>query len=462
MATIKFYLNHPYEKQSKEDKANKLPKVFRKDEVSIDMMFSLNRNERFPLSTKEKIQPKYWDFKEKRAKKSYTGHIELNLSLDKIKTDVTELWRNNKDKSLVELKELITQAIRGTSTSIQKKTLIEAVQLFIAQYEKEKDQGTVKRYRALLKKLVKFSEIYDLSFEKLDFNFYDAFKNHLYGTVNPLYSDYHLEYDQSIGAYNVLPGRVDNARIGLFDEVVFKYFVNLKTVCAWAEKRGYPVHPAYKSWEIIKRDYAPITLTKEELEALENYQFDQKDKHLDIARDYLSLECRTGQRISDLRRFKREDLLDGVWTFFQKKGNRIKAKLIELPLDGFAAPALVILQKYRYELPKISEQKLNENIKKACKLAGIDQSMYIERWAGNRKIRIQGPKYEFISTHTGKKSFITILASEGLPVSVLSILTGTSQRTIERHYLGRIQVSKVRDHLKKAGDGNNSIMKVAN
>jgi hypothetical protein len=461
MATIKFYLNHPYEKQSKEDKALKAAKVFRKDEVSIDMMFSLNRNERFPLSTKEKIQPKYWDFKEKRAKKSYTGHIELNLSLDKIKTDITELWRNNKDKSLAELKELITQSVRGTAVSIEKKTVLEAVQQFIAQYEKEKDPGTVKRYKGLLKKLTDFSGRYPLSFGKLDFNFYDAFKVYLYGIHNPVYSGFSLIYNSGLECYDAVPrtdGNPVGEPIGLMDEVVFKYFVNLKTICAWAEKRGHEVNPAYKSWETIKRQYAPITLTKEELEKLESVTL---PAHLDIARDYLALECRTGQRISDLRRFRREDLQDGVWTFFQKKGNRIKAKLIELPLDGFAAPALVILQKYKYELPKISEQKLNENIKKACEKAGIDQQMFIERWAGNKKIRISGPKYGFISTHTGKKSFITILAGEGVPVSILSVLTGTSQRTIERHYLGRIQVSKVRDHLKRV-EYNTVVMKKAN
>jgi integrase len=351
----------------------------------------------------------------------------------------------------------VRKVVKGETESSQKKTVIEAVQLFIAQYAREKETGTVKRYKALLKKLEKFGESYDLSFEKLDFNFYDAFKTHLYATPNPLYTGYTLCYNPDYGCYDVCPGRDGERSIGIFDEVVFKYFVNLKTICAWAEKRGYPVNPAYKSWEVIKREYAPITLTKDELDKLESIEL---PKHLDIARDYLSLECRTGQRISDLRRFKRGDLENDVWTFFQKKGNRIKAKLIELPLDGFAAPALVILQKYNYELPKISEQKLNENIKKACKLAGIDQSMYIERWAGNRKIRIQGPKYEFTSTHIGKKSFITILASEGVPVSVLSILTGTSQRTIERHYLGRIQVSKVRDHLKKVDGSNKSLMKV--
>jgi integrase len=452
--TVKFKPDHPKEKDGK----------LKVRPVSIQVEV-YDKGPIADLATGEKILPKYWDFKKQEAKSIMTGHVELNLHLQEIKNGITQIWRDNKGASREVLKDFVRKVVKGeTDSSSQKKTVIEAVQLFIAQYAREKEAGTVKRYKALLSKLTEYAQHRILTFENLDFNFYDAFKVYLYGIHNPVYSGFSLIYNSGLECYDAVPrtdGNPVGEPIGLMDEVVFKYFVNLKTICAWAEKRGHEVNPAYKSWETIKREYAPITLTKEELEALENYQFDSKEKHLEIARDYLSLECRTGQRISDLRRFRRDDLQDGVWTFFQKKGNRIKAKLIELPLDGFAAPALVILQKYKYELPKISEQKLNENIKKACKLAGIDALMHIERWAGNRKIRITGPKYEFISTHTGKKSFITILAGEGVPVSILSILTGTSQRTIERHYLGRIQVSKVRDHLKRVED-NTVVMKKAN
>lgn len=446
MANVSFRLNRPKDKNGE----------LKKSPVAILVAY-YHEGIEVELSTGQRTLPSRWNGS---RIKGDTGTL-INKHLNELESTLLNAHLVHK-VSKPELEAIVRRIIKGETESIvQKKTFLETVQQFIAQYEKEKDTGTVKRYRALLKKLDDFSKIYPISFETLDFNFYDAFKVYLYGLHNPLYSGFSAVYNSDLECYDVLPD-VDRQRvgepIGLFDEVVFKYFVNLKTICRWAEKRGVEVHPAYKGWEIIKRQYPPITLDKDELERLENYQFDSKQKHLDIARDYLSLECRTGQRISDLRRFKREDLQDGVWTFFQKKGNRIKAKLIELPLDGFAAPALVILQKYRYELPRISEQKLNENIKKACEKAGISGQIFIERWAGNKKIRISGPKHEFISTHCGKRSFITILAGEGIPVSILSLLTGTSQRTIEKHYLGRIQVSKVRDHLKKV-ETNQSIMR---
>jgi integrase len=443
-ATVSFRLNKPREKKDG---------PFKTTPCAILICYYRNGLE-VELSSGLKVVPA--NFTGSRVSKETPLSKQINKALADRESDLLNVEFKNPAISKEEEERIVRALIKGESTetpTTEKKTVIEAVQRFIAQYEREKELGTVKRYRALLKKLLTFNP--NLTFEKLDQNFYDAFKEFLHNNHNPVYRSYSL-FRTGDGYTLGMAGDLSGEPVPLMDDVVFKYFINIKTLCAWAAKRDYVVNQAYKGWEIIKREYTPITLTKDELERLESHHY--PERHLDIARDYLVLESRTGQRISDLRRFKRDDLAGDVWTFFQKKGNRIKAKLIELPLDGFAAPALVILQKYNYELPKISEQKLNENIKTACKLAGINQSMYIERWAGNRKIRIPGFKYEFISTHTGKKSFITILASEGVPVSILSILTGTSQRTIERHYLGRIEVSKVREQLKKGGD-NKAIMK---
>lgn len=395
------------------------------------------------LSTGLKVLPANWSNSRVSIPKN-----KINKLLADKESALLNLHIDHHGKSKEELENLARAIIKGSPVSTsreEKKTLIQGVQQLIAQYEREKEAGTVNRYRALLTKLQAFKP--GITFENLDHGFYDGFKNFLHGVRNPNFPDHHIEYNGSLGCYLVSPGTDTGDPVGLFDDTVYKYLVHIKTVCTWAEKRGYNPNDSVRSWEIIKRDYTPITLSKEELEKIESLTL---PKHLDIARDYLALECRTGQRISDLRRFNAKDLDGDVWTFFQKKGNRIKAKLIELPLEGHALPGLLILQKYNFNLPKVSEQKLNKHIKTVCKEAGIDEEMYIERWAGNKKIRIPGKKYEFISTHTGKKSFITILASEGIPVSILSILTGTSQKTIERHYLGRIQLSKVREHLRKA------------
>lgn len=117
-------------------------------------------------------------------------------------------------------------------------------------------------YRTILKKLEAFNP--ELGFEDLDFNFYDAFKKFLYSEPNPGYAGFDLRHDSSDSVHTMFASDNPVHRVGLFDDTVYKYLVHIKTVCAWAEKRGYTVNPAYKSWEIIKREYPVISLTLDE------------------------------------------------------------------------------------------------------------------------------------------------------------------------------------------------------
>lgn len=171
--------------------------------------------------------------------------------------------------------------------------------------------------------------------------------------------------------------------------------------------------------------------------------------HLAIARDYFSICCRTGQRISDAKRISSLAISSGTWQIHQKKGSRQKQKVVHLPLTGFCAAVKDIVEKHGGKLPELSEAHLNRHVKTLCEKAKITQEIYIERWQGNKKIRIPGKKSEFVHMHTGKATFITILGGMGVPVKVISDFTGTSIKTIERHYLGRTELYVAEMYLNK-------------
>lgn len=383
------------------------------------------------FSTGENVPPSFWEGQ--RVSSKYKKQADrINRHLSTIEADLLDVWRDNKGASKEVLSALVRKTVKGGGGA-EKKTFIEAVRLFIAQYEREKDPSTVGRYRVLERKLETFN--LSLTFDDLNQTFYDEFKLWLYGNHNPLYTGFNLRRDPDGDGYILTRGDSPTGNVGLFDDVVFKYIVNIQTILHWAEKRGYQVNPAYKSWEIIKRDYPIISLTLDELQRIED--LNNLPTHLQIAKDYLSLACRTGQRISDVKRISALSISSGTWTIHQKKGSRQKQKVVQLPLVGFSSPVIDIVNKYGGKLPEISEQNLNYHIKEVCKLAGITQEIYIERWQGNKKIKIPGQKWEYISSHSGKKTFITILSSLGAPLSVLADFTGTSQKTIEKHYLGR-------------------------
>lgn len=425
MATVKFYLRRPKENGR-----------LKTSEVSIFLKFSIDKENRFELVTFEKISPVYWNFKRQEVKPNFTGHIEINQHLSDIKKSILQLWRDNKSLSVEALRELARPRVKfGTAQAPEKKSLFPILQYFINQYNKDKDKKTAAKFKTLKAKLEAFNK--DLSIEDLDNNFYDRFKDDLFDA-------------------------------GLLDSTVYKTFTNLSTFLTWADSRGYEIHytkgkPTHLSWEIINRRNEPLTLTMGELEKLETLQINEdilKEKFPEMAphnrrnslpalvraRDMFILECRTCQRISDLKTFNLKDVIDGVWHNTVTKGNRLHIRKVRIPFNTkFTAPAWAILQKYKFQIPEISEQKLNKNIKTVCILAGIDEEITEYRWKRNERVEIKGPKYAFISTHTGRKTFIT-LALQFMKPKLVKDLAGISWKTLA-HYEGQSEDQNLIDGL---------------
>lgn len=423
--------------------------------------FYVSREIRTTISTKEKVYESNWNG---TRVKNAPDRVEINQHLTRIENELLQLWRDNKDASRDKLISSAIQIVQGTSSG-QKKTLFEALDKFLEQYKAEKERKTLFRYSALKSKLEEFSKQYTFDFDSLDFNFFDRFKSYLYGCPNPNYAGCNLDWSVGLDAYTVTPSENVQRPVGLFDDTVFKYVVNLKTFLSWAEKRGYKVNPSYQTWEIIKRTHQPIALSEEELNHLENFFF--KERHLSIARDYLVLESRTGARISDIQRFDQKDVISTVengtsiqtWVYQPKKGSRLHRQTVRLQFRGYTLPAWFILAKHGFNLPKISEQKLNDNIKAACKKAGLTTPVTIERWAGSKRIVMTYPKYDCISTHTGKKTAITLMAQKGIPLPLISELCATTIQTIIKHYIGKTDSKVMGEYLDKAGSGSESLMK---
>jgi len=433
MATVKFYLRRPKEKGK-----------LKSTEVPIFLVCTIDKKNRFELSTCEKIPATYWNFKAQEVKPSFTGHIEVNQSLSKIKNDLLQLWRENKSADINSLKEMARPLVKfGQAKTPEKKTLLPILQQFINQYKKDKDSKTVAKYQTLYNKIKAFNPV--IGINRTDFNFYDQFKNDLFEK-------------------------------GLFDATVYKTITNLKTFLSWAAVRGHEIHrtngqPTHETWEIIKRRYPPVTLTMAELEAIEHILItpelikeklgtkkhartdevrkEESVRALEIARDYFVMECRTGQRISDLKRFNIKNMDGQDWIFHQKKGNRLSNREVILPFDTtFTRPAWLILEKYNFQLPKISEQKLNKNIKKVCHLAGIEQEIAIQRWKQKDLHTTLCPKHEAISTHTGRKTFIT-LALQFMSPKLVMDLAGIESYATLKHYEGKSERSIIKESLDK-------------
>jgi integrase len=188
----------------------------------------------------------------------------------------------------------------------------------------------------------------------------------------------------------------------------------------WAQDHGYHTNEAYQEFTVkVKAKNDIVTLTEDELLAI--YSLDlSNNQRLDRVRDLFCFGCFTGQRWSDIDAFRKEQIKGDNWDFISMK---TKSRII-IPLKGFAAPALDILEKYDYKLPQISGQKFNEYIKEVAVKAELKSDVLIKRFSGNKEIEIRKPKSEFVSSHMARRTFVTILLQRGVPATTIMKLTG--------------------------------------
>ncbi|WP_370477236.1 phage integrase SAM-like domain-containing protein [Tamlana flava] len=155
---------------------------------------------------------------------------------------------------------------------------------------------------------------------------------------------------------------------------------------------------------------------------------------LNNARKWLILGCYTGQRGTDLTNriiepnFKKygEGLIISIK---QGKGNK-----------NITIPVLPKVKEiYEKGLPyKISTQKLNEHIKTICKLAKIDEMVMgtkIDKETNRNKKELR-PKHEYISTHSGRRTFACIHYRK-LPTPVIMRVTGHKKESTFLEYINQ-------------------------
>ncbi|TMU54810.1 site-specific integrase [Flagellimonas algicola] len=161
-----------------------------------------------------------------------------------------------------------------------------------------------------------------------------------------------------------------------------------------------------------------VFLTKEELKALEEYDFVQP--RLEYVRDLFIFSCYTGLPYSETMSLRPQHIQTSfdrqLWIFVKRKKTSDKLSIPLLP------QALRLIKKYRIEnnsiFPRISNQKVNSYLKEIADIVGIEKR---------------------ITHHTARKTFATtILLGNNVPMEIVSKVLGHSSIGITEKYYGKI------------------------
>jgi integrase len=169
------------------------------------------------------------------------------------------------------------------------------------------------------------------------------------------------------------------------------------------------------------------------------------NKRLDQVRDIFVFSCATGYRYSDLEQLQRHHIKDDEIRLVITKTKEPSI----VPLNQYSRAILEKYSEHLAPLPMISNQKLNTYIKELCELVGINEQVEIIRFRGaKRDIKIV-PKYEMVSAHTGRKTFVTLSLAFGMPAEVVMKVTGHSDYKSFKRYI-EVDEARKRNEMNKA------------
>ena len=224
----------------------------------------------------------------------------------------------------------------------------------------------------------------------------------------------------------------------LTDNTINKHLGRLKSFMKWAAKRGYTENTALDRVSWARREPDVMALSAAELAALESLPL-AVGSRLEKARAWFLLACYTGLRYSDLVSIKPQHLRPATATL--PAHLRITAKktraVVNVPLSARALN--VVNRLLGGELASVKNQPitnpvLNRFLKELGQLAGIDTPIEVIRYRGGVADVATAPKYERLTVHTARRTFVTLNLGKGMSAEFVMRLTGhTSYKSFQRY-----------------------------
>lgn len=237
-------------------------------------------------------------------------------------------------------------------------------------------------------------------------------------TFNSITSKFHAEFTDYCMGEKKHVNNTYSRNFGLF-----------KSFMLWALKNGYTYNEEFKEMQKVPKVIIPqVALQKSDLEKLMQHDF--KNERLERVRDVFVFACVTGLRFGELGLVSKTSVSGDTLHLKEEKGAEKEVRTI--PLNDLA---LYLLKKYKYKLPLIANQKQNEYIKEVFEKAGYDHEIERVVIRGKQVQRIPVLFKDRVSTHTARRTFITMLKRDGKSDKLISKITGHRDlKTLNQYY----------------------------
>ena len=228
---------------------------------------------------------------------------------------------------------------------------------------------------------------------------------------------------------------------GYNNKTIENHMSYFKQILKWAYEKGYLKYGKdVMDHKIKKLKIAKPTpfnyLTWDEFLQFYNYEFDELEKDLELARDRFCFCCATSLRHSDLGLLKKShfDNPDNPtsFTIVSKKTD----DALTIPLNEYSRS---IYMKYKDSdngllFPKKSNQKMNKCLKKIAERLAITREVSKTEYCGKDRSDITIKISDIIATHAGRRTFVVHCAEEGWTEEMIRTYTGHEDFRAMRPY----------------------------
>lgn len=382
----------------------------------------------------------FWNSNAGRVRKSLNhdkkNSILINKEID-VEKIVLDLITRNLEPTLFNVKSEYDGKYNlksdGTNTAgrkINEKRFFKDFQLFIEdkEYKEKVSVGTIKTYKTTKNKLEDFQKDRNISidYSSIDNDLYENFLNFL-------------------------------RKQGLVDNSVDKHIKNLKLFMKYTLDKGIHNNTKYITFKRTKTKADFVVLDTDELRKL-YFEYKPQSSHLTEIRDAFIFGCVSGLRFGDLSKLtsgnfkiKRDKITNKIIQDANESYLKVPVQkttdFIKIPFNPFICD---MIEKYEIETlsPKFlhqNHQVFNRSIKQVCADAGITEQVKVSKKVNNQLISEEKPKYQFISSHTMRRTFITILS-------------GMTEITNIQAVSGHKNIKILTDYIKHSDKELNSVM----
>lgn len=386
----------------------------------------IRKNQQLFINTQIRLEKKYFDVDKQQVKKNYNNHFKLNSFLIEYKTKLENWYLDFISNYQKYEYSFFCNELKRFLNASDDKSIFDYYNEYISYKENLVNKSTLKNYQTLKNLLNEFESNtqYKLSFDNINFAFFSKFQEFC---INKKFSNNYIK----------------------------KQISSLIAFMNYCKEMNYTKNENYLNFASKIKLEKPTTHTinYDEFEIIKNSS--NLNKTLQNIKDVFLFLCYTGFRINEVRMISKE-LIEKIpntdffkVTLIQKKtGNILENAIIH-------SKAFNILQRNDYFEKLMTDQRINVYLKQLANQLELNRNVVTMKKSGGETTTEIKKISEIISSHFGRRFFVSYLKTQNSNNSIISNNTGHTNNAMIDLYDKRTEIEKNVNYLQNLELFNN-------